>query len=958
MPCETNQIMKKFFTIIFLSFSALTFAQGTGSIVGVLTDKDYNNEPLAFANVIIKGTSTGTTSDMDGLYEIANLSVGSYTIVYSFVGYETVEIPNVVVEANKVTSVNVPMGASAAALDEVIIKTTVRRESEVALLLEQKKASIIKESIGAAELNQLGISNASGATSKISGVSKKEGSGEIYVRGLGDRYLSTTLNGLPIPSDNIDKKNIDLVLFPTRFIQNVSVSKTFSSNTTSDLASGNIDIVSKEVTSRRDIAASVSAGVNSNVAANGIFDNFKVTVNNDDINLGLYSRSYSSGTLVNAITNQGWDPLTVNTPVNHGFGFNIGGIIGEQRKLRLYFSGGQAVNHEYREGLFREFDQGSLRDNVPEGDNRNWLRSVNNTGMFHAEYKLNDNNNIKFNSFVVNKTVEETYEAGRERTTEIFEELDNIEEGSQFVRDQNIKDTFVSVTQLLGAHNFSEKNTLEWAVGYNFLTANEPNRVRNELNILNDNPNTVVNEDGIIAFGFTGGFQQRKSVQEITDNEVSARINDKIILKQNEDGDEIYTLNVGANFRNKTREFNSQFFGVVEGSGFTVNPETIDNLTDIFTQENFNNGSLELQVQDADFYDGELTSIAGFADFTGVFNKFIASGGLRFQDDAIDVSFDVGNFVNQETGQARIGTSNKSYSNLYPYLNLKYSFTEKLALRVAGSFSQTLPEFKEIAPFQYVDPLGQVFQGNPNLERSQNVNVDLKLEFFPESNELLSFSAFYKGIEDPINRGLQRGGEGIFSYFNTGERARVLGVEVEGRYYIIKKSENNPSLRIAGNASYINHEQDLRDALRPDGTLEQTFKYDGKETIGLEGASDFITNLSLTLTTGEENPYEITISGNYASDRIFALGSPRNQQEPDVFFNGEIIEKGFVTLDLILNKNLTDKLSLSLTAQNLLNPTIERTQNNQNIVSGVRTEDSVLTYTTGINTSLNLTYKF
>ena len=112
--------MKKFLTLLVLSFSALAWSQGTGSIVGALTDKDYNNEPLAFANVFIKGTSNGTTSDMDGLYELKDLEVGTYTVVFSFVGYETVEIDGVVVEANKVTTVNVPLGASAATLDEVV----------------------------------------------------------------------------------------------------------------------------------------------------------------------------------------------------------------------------------------------------------------------------------------------------------------------------------------------------------------------------------------------------------------------------------------------------------------------------------------------------------------------------------------------------------------------------------------------------------------------------------------------------------------------------------------------------------------------------------------------------------------------------------------------------------------------------------------------------------------------
>ncbi|KAA1244214.1 TonB-dependent receptor [Aquimarina sp. RZ0] len=950
--------MKKLFTVIALFYLGLNFAQETGSIAGTVVDKENNNQPLPFANILIVGTSTGTSTDFDGKYEIPNVAPGTYTLELSFTGYETLRIAEIIVEPDKVTVIDTALGATAAALEEVIIKVQTNREREEALLLEQKNAVQIKESIGAEQLTRLGVSNASAATTKISGVSKTEGSGDIYVRGLGDRYLSTTLNGLPIPSDNIDKKNINLELFPSRFIGNVSISKTFSPTNSADLASGNIDIVSKIVTKTKDIGVSVSSGVNSNVGDNDIFNNFKTTANNEAISLGIYSRAFNAGNLVNALTEQSWNPTEISTPINYGFGFNIGWTLGEQRNFKIYFSGGQSIDHEYRAGLFREYDQGNLRDFVPSNDLRRWLRTVNSTAMLHSQYKINSSNKLSFNTFAIHKVFEETLEAGREGTTEIFEELDNIEEGSQFIRDQNIKNTLLSVTQLIGEHTISEKNTLEWAAGFNYLIANEPNRIRNEVNILNDDPNTPENEDGIVELGFTGGFQQRKSVQEITDQEINARISDQWILKQNTDEENIFVLHIGGDFRNKTRDFLSQFFGVEEGNTADINPTSIDAIDDIFTQENFNNGLLQLNTQPLDVYDAELLSYSGHANFTGKFNQLTAQVGLRYQKDQIDVKFDVGNFVNTQTGQARIGASNKEYDNIYPYVNLKYEVNNKLAFRLSGSVGQTLPEFKEIAPFQYVSQVGQVFQGNPNVERSQNYNIDFKLEFFPENDELLSFSTFYKRIEDPINRGLQRGGEGVFSYFNTGDRARILGFELEGRVYLIEKRESHANLRLSGNISYLDHVQDLKDVFRADGTLEQTFKYGDRTEIGLEGASDWITNLSLTFNSGDKSPYELTLAGNYASDKIFALGAPRNQQQPDVFFNGEIIERGFVALDFIVNKEINNHWNIGLTAKNLLNPTIERTQFIQEVVSGNQFDSAILSYSTGIETSLSINYKF
>ena len=102
------------------------------------------------------------------------------------------------------------------------------------------------------ESSILGISDVKSAATKISGVTESEASGDVFVRGLGDRYLTTTFNGLPIPSDDVERKNIDLGLFPTRVIQNVSISKTYSAATSADQASGNINIASRELAGTSD----------------------------------------------------------------------------------------------------------------------------------------------------------------------------------------------------------------------------------------------------------------------------------------------------------------------------------------------------------------------------------------------------------------------------------------------------------------------------------------------------------------------------------------------------------------------------------------------------------------------------------------------------------------------------------------------------------------------------------
>lgn len=924
--------MKTILKLTFYFVTAITFAQQNGTIAGKLTDTQYNNEPLPFANVFIKGTTIGVTSDFDGLYKIGNLKPGIYNLVFSYVGYETVEIPHVEVTANNVTNIDVLMKASAAALDEVVIKTQVRRESEVVLLLEQKKATTIKESIGAEQLSKLGVSNAAGATTKISGVSKTDGSGDIFVRGLGDRYLSTTLNGLPIPSDNIERKNINLNLFPTRLIESIDISKTTSPKLSADQASGNIDINTKQLSKRSLLSASASTSINTNVTSNGVFNNFKVSPNYRDVSFGFYNKNIATS---RAIVAQSWNPQTVAFPVNKSFSLSVGKRLGD--KLSVLLTAGQSESFEYSEGAFAQYRSNFLDDMIP--DAINWKKEVATSGLFHLRFRANDNNNLKFNSLLINKIEDEVFEGGRAGEAVIYEETDPEEGLSQFIRDQNLKKTLLSVTQLSGEHNFGEKNEVQWAAGYNYLSADEPNRIRNEVNF----------NDQIVQLGRTGGFQQRKSVQKIEDIEYNARLNGvfKII---DQEKDQFY-INAGATHRNKSRDFGSQFFGVEETITNAVNPSSIDDISEIFTSQNFNNGLLKRNSLSPDFYRGELKSTAGYANFTGVRGNFTLQAGLRFQTDNIFVNWDVNNYA------GRIGDVSKDYNRIFPSFNIKYNLSEKHSIRFANSYTTTLPEFKEIAPFEYVSPVGQVTRGNPNIEASLNRNFDLKWEFFPSRDQLLSLTGFYKLIEDPINKVQDRGSAGVFSYFNAGDEATVYGFEVESRINLISGDEQ-PNLKLNVNASRMWHKQDLKEVYDNAGNFVRTFRYKGLTETGLQGASDWIVNGALNFNTKTNNPFEATLSANYASDRIYALGAPEFQSSGDVNYNDAIVENGVVTLDLILKKKLTKNLKIGVSGKNILNPQIKRTQLIKPSTTNIETKETVLSYTRGTRLGLNINYTF
>lgn len=975
----------KFRLLVFvLIFAICSYGQeSTGSIVGKLTDKEMNDDPLAFANVLIKGTTTGTTSDFDGLYEIAGLEPGVYVVEFSYLGYETIEIPNVTVEAGKVTNVDVPMSAGGGlALDEVVVTTVARKDSEVALLLDQRNAVTVVESIGAKELGDLGISDAKTATTKISGVTESEASGDIFVRGLGDRYLSTTLNGLPIPSDNVDKKNINLGLFPTRVIQNISISKTYAARTSADQASGNINITSRELVGSSEFSIGVSGGINTSVTQDGVSDNFFISPNlADETTFGFYN---SDRTLLQQLTEQSWDPTTKSNPLNYGLNLTYGKKFFDG-KLSFVVTGSHDESYLYNEGIYQILEYGFVQ--VGASDYTTYQSEINNTALFDLTWFINDKNKLKSTTTFLNTLKDEVIEFGRNGEAQVSDDTGAFSSFGiplEFVKDQNTKQTNLLVTQLLGDHTLSDKNKLNWAVGYNLLNADEPNRIRNQV-FFDTTPESSV------ALNSQGGFNQRKAAQLIEDIEYNGYLNDVFKIIDEEDSGKKFDIELGVFYRNKERDFSSEFVGVVESTGvdrFSTRTDGLNNLNGILNTGNFANGSLEVRIlsqnangESKDIYTGDFTSQAAYVDFNVQLNKLGINAGIRAQKDEILVNYDVGG-----SGTRLVGESMQEYSNFYPSLNLKYALNEKHAIRFAASRTITLPEFKEISPFRYVAPSGQEVTGNAdNLTASFTNNFDIKWEFFPSNDQLISLAVFYKDIKDPINRTVQRGGESIWTFENTGEKAEVFGVELESKINLIEPyfdEENGvdagADLNLVFNATLMHHEQDLKFVPTADGaSATDFFRFGTNSATGLEGASDFIMNANLNFKTAGENKFGASLNANYASDKIFVLGSPEGFAIYDYSYNDNIVENGFVVLNSRLSKEFGEHWQVSLNGQNLLNPEIKRTQGvleNRNEIRDFSSDinerlgpnapqriirnEIVRSYKLGRTISLGLTYSF
>lgn len=938
--------MKKLIVITLLSLCNLAFSQDKGTVTGTVTDKEMNGEALPFANVFIKGTSIGATTDMEGKYTLS-VPTGNQTIVFSFVGYQTVE-KLITVKTNETLIVNQELGANeGVTLDEVEIKASTSKDKASALLLEQKKATVIKESIGAEELSSKGVSDAAGAVSKISGVSKQEGSSNVYVRGLGDRYLNTTMNSLSLPSNDIAKKNIDLGLFPSDIIQNVSISKAYSSNFYGDFAAGNIDISSKEYRGNGFVEVSIGSGVNSRAMG----EDFRKSEGTG--NFGYYNRFKHNPYAV--VLSHGVDPVNAGSPINNSISLNAGKSFDFENGSRLSLFGTASFSRdfEYREGPIVDFSN-VFKKEYPNA--KEYEYSTSTTAMLSALYRIDDSNKVKFTSLFLNNSGDEVGYYGFKGLGKNRDALNNTDEGFYQMNVQYNQD-LVFVNQLTGEHNFEDnKLKVSWGIGYNNVFAHEPDRKRISLENFQ---NTLDNDPNTNAIFYTNiSFDNQRYFQKIIDEELNSRVN---LAYQATDN---LTFNFGYNGRIKERDFNNIRYGYdILDSKYEVSD--VNNFNSIF---NINNAQifkhqtgkifrLDVFRKLPGFENSNITSLPGLYENTyngqlkihaGYVSAEIKSGkkwvfvpGIRVESFNQDITYDVININPKDPG-----FRNATETFFLPSLNIKYAVNEDQNLRFNFSQTVSVPEFKEVAPFIY-EGIGQRIGGNPDLldnpSFSKIFNLDLKYEWFISRDELLSIGAFGKQINDPVNLVIANSAAGNQRYFRTGDKATVAGVEIELRKNLVKDEDDDTVMSAGLNFTYMHTNQDLKKEIKGVSGYATAFNRDSDE---LQGASPYLINANLNYTPTQFKNYKpiTSLVFSYFSDRIDALGAGEL---------GNIIEKGVPTVDFIWKNKFGENWEVNLKAKNLLDPSIKRIRENTSFGDVVLSE-----YKRGTNISLGLKYKF
>ncbi|WP_169719519.1 TonB-dependent receptor [Olivibacter sitiensis] len=898
------------FTSLTFGFSNVVKAQQTG-VKGVVIDVE-TLKPMEGVTLQILSSSYGARTDAKGEFFIAlpKDKDKEYVMVASMVGYDT-DSTTFKVFANDVEVVSLALLSKSSVLDEVVITTRRERASEIALLDIRRQSNLTVELIGAQELSRKGVRDAEGALTKMSGVTKSGAGANVFVRGLGDRYNSTTLNGLALPSEDPLNKNISLDFFGTSVIDNIAVNKTFNPVLLGDVAGANIDIVSKELSGRDFFEIGAASGINSQAIS---ADDFK-KIDGTNWFGTLRERKSPITTLSQYDFGNSWNTSQINTPINSSFSLSGGKrFYLPNGTLNLFITGNMDSEYRYFDGVIRQTStNGAL---ILDQEMERSQYNVSKTAMANLKYVFG-NHYVAFNSMYIGDQGQDYSQNYGINTPEEDGDL-------RLWRRQHVVDNHLLVNQLLSKLDLTNNWKLDLGVGYNYVNANEPDRRTTNL---------LVRNGSYRFYNNAGGADNERYYSEISERGWALKAIATYRFDNAQDLDR--KIEFGYNGNLITRDFDVRmFYHNVLGDPTVSNG--IDDISSSFNNSTLQANYFRLETNwgatslDPNWYSARKDIHSALAVGTYQFSeKFTGIVGVRY--DKIDQEIDYR--IQLRSSAVDPSIIDKSY--ILPSLNLKYELNEQSNLRASASMSYTLPQFIELAPFQNTFATFRS-EGNPNLVPVENTNFDLKWEWFPSNGELISAGVFYKNMKNPIAR--VESINNLMNYINIGSTAEVAGAEIEMKKNLLKKATNNGEnvLSAGANVSYLYSDQELKTA---------AVQFGEKTNSALQGASPLLANADLSyLYNGRNWNVTSSVVANYFSDRIFLIGT-------GLFKN--VIEKGVPTLDFVGNASIANKWGINLRVRNMLNPNINlerETDSNENIV--------LESYKRGIDASLGVSYRF
>lgn len=256
--------------IVLFTLSGRAYAQLAGSIRGLVTDKDFNDEPLGGVTITVVQTDQSAVSDGQGTYLINDVAPGTYTLIFSKDGFTQEIKADVRVSAGELSEVGASMGGEFTEMDDFIVQELkFDAGSDIGQLEIRNSVPDFRSSIGEEQLAVSGVGNAADALGLVAGATVTDD--KAVIRGLPDRYVNSQINSVRFPSADAETRSLELDQFPTDVIESIQVSKTFTPDQQGDASGGAVNIVLKGIPDEDIIKFGVGTSYNTNVTGNDDF---------------------------------------------------------------------------------------------------------------------------------------------------------------------------------------------------------------------------------------------------------------------------------------------------------------------------------------------------------------------------------------------------------------------------------------------------------------------------------------------------------------------------------------------------------------------------------------------------------------------------------------------------------------------------------------------------------------
>lgn len=878
-------------------------AQDAGRIVGRVVEADQGN-PIAGAELEVVGAGITAITALDGRYALQDLPAGPVSIRVRMLGFAPKVVTGLVVIEGKTVAQDVALAASAVQLAEISVSAAAERGSVNRALDEQRNAPGIVSAVSAEQIQRSPDSDAGQAVQRVSGVTVQDGR-YVIVRGLGERYTTTSLNGARIPSPEPERKVVPLDLFPSSLLEGITTSKTFTPDQPGDFSGAQVDLKTREFPAGRVLTLSTSVGLNTAVTGRQLPRAPRTGTEwlgfaGNERELPAPARA--AGNLVGVsqadripIINSfrpAWNGRTGQAGPNGSFGLSVGGedpVFGQRFGYIGSFS--YSYNQETRRNESRASafpgptpDQATPVNLYTGSTGR---EAVLWGGLLNLSTRLGAGTKLSFNNSLTRTSDNEaTRLSGFYEQNAINLDLTRLSFVERSVRSN----------QLRGEHLLGERNFLDWSVSATGVKRNEPDRA--DLIY-------VAEDDGagnmVPAFWWGANRSADRTFSSIDENGYEGALNYRISLGA---ADAPTWLKAGVMGRSVDRDADSRIYNLSTTS--LTEAERRAPAEDIFSGFYASQGRLFLNPGPSGRYTAEDRLVAGYlqADVP-VTDRIRILGGVRVERSEIDV-----NTVLFRGIQDSLVPSALKNTDVLPALGLTYFITDNHQVRVSATQTLSRPEYRELSPVEFYDVLGgQRLFGNAALRRALIQNYDARWEWYPRAGETVSLGAFYKRFRNPIERILVQNADGFSPdiTFANAEGADNYGLELEVRKRLDLLSEGLRRLTIFANGTLIQSEIDVGNA----GLSSLT-----NPSRPMAGQSEYVVNAGLSYAA-DDGRWNGTVLYNVAGRRLIEAGiSPL----PDSY------EQERHLVDFSLQFPLAGAVSGKLDAKNLLDEPVRYLQ--------------------------------